>query len=151
MPAGRAAPPLPLLLLLLLLAAGPLLLGSGGVAGASNPGLACYQCNVTDNLQCGEPLPCPTDQAYDRCRTTIRRRGGGVKTIIKDCTLGKCWLDGGATSALGLDQCDTSRPNVECVHCCEESGCNASSAQRRRTLAGAVAAVILLSILIQML
>ncbi|XP_043215328.1 uncharacterized protein LOC122378385 [Amphibalanus amphitrite] len=132
-----------------------LLVLTGGARAAaavtSEAGLSCYQCNVTENSQCGPPQPCPTDQAYDRCSTTLQKQDDGPMRIIKGCTLGRCFLDSGATTALGLDRCDTSRPKFDCFFCCTGDACNVSSAPRVDIAAAKLIAVVLVTSLLTLL
>ncbi|XP_022241078.1 uncharacterized protein LOC111085674 [Limulus polyphemus] len=88
--------------------------------------LKCYQCKVEANSLCTNDslLPCPDDQAYDTCMTTIEKTESSF-TITKTCALGPCNLrDPKQSTGLGLDHCDRSRSEYICVHCCKDDGCN---------------------------
>ncbi|XP_076374220.1 uncharacterized protein LOC143258689 [Tachypleus tridentatus] len=88
--------------------------------------LKCYQCKVGDNNLCTNKslLPCPDDQAYDTCMTTIKKIESSF-TITKTCALGPCNLrDPKQSTGLGLDHCDRSRSEYTCIHCCKDDGCN---------------------------
>ncbi|KAF0305332.1 hypothetical protein FJT64_023025 [Amphibalanus amphitrite] len=75
----------------------------------------------------------------------------GPMRIIKGCTLGRCFLDSGATTALGLDRCDTSRPKFDCFFCCTGDACNVSSAPRVDIAAAKLIAVVLVTSLLTLL
>ncbi|XP_022257546.1 uncharacterized protein LOC111089405 [Limulus polyphemus] len=88
--------------------------------------LKCYQCKVEANSLCTDDylLPCPDDQAYDTCMTTIEQTKSRF-IITKTCALGPCnLLDSKQSTGLGLDHCDRSSSEYSCVHCCKDDGCN---------------------------
>ncbi|GFT74911.1 uncharacterized protein NPIL_228051 [Nephila pilipes] len=89
--------------------------------------LKCYQCEVRDSKLCNEDylLPCPDNQAYDSCLTRIYKTKEDGVWIHKNCALAPCSLrDTSQASGLGLDHCDRSQDEYDCVSCCKENGCN---------------------------
>lgn len=48
--------------------------------------------------------------------------------IHKSCALGPCSLrDESQSSGLGLDNCDRSQDEYDCISCCRQDGCNTGS------------------------
>ncbi|GIY26631.1 uncharacterized protein CDAR_593651 [Caerostris darwini] len=113
--------------------------------------LKCYQCEVRESAQCTDKylLPCPANQAYDRCQTRIHKTKNDDAWIYKSCTLAPCSLrDESQTSGLGLNHCDRSQEEYDCVSCCKENGCNTGrGAMCRPTFTTIITAILLASFL----
>ncbi|XP_054706736.1 uncharacterized protein LOC129216547 [Uloborus diversus] len=91
----------------------------------------CYQCEVRDLSLCTDEYlqECPDNQAYDSCLTRISKTKDDGVWIHKSCALGPCSLrDQSQTTGLGLDHCDRSQAEYDCITCCKEDGCNTGGA-----------------------
>ncbi|KAG8175268.1 hypothetical protein JTE90_023942 [Oedothorax gibbosus] len=89
--------------------------------------MKCYQCEVRESSLCTDEYlqTCPDNQAYDSCLTRIYKTKDDGPWIHKSCALAPCTLrDQSQSSGLGLDYCDRSQNEYDCVSCCKENGCN---------------------------
>ena len=53
-------------------------MNAGPFAATTENDLICYQCQSHSLEECRKPKylkPCPNDQAYNRCETTIKKKG----------------------------------------------------------------------------
>ncbi|XP_046408221.1 uncharacterized protein LOC124172776 [Ischnura elegans] len=90
---------------------------------------SCYQCSTSSpSDKCGPEDLKPCKQPADRCYTTIRREPGEPFNVVRECALGPCQSEIGALVSLVGDgeHCDVSKPHVNCLLCCRDSGCNAA-------------------------
>ncbi|XP_020999837.2 uncharacterized protein [Parasteatoda tepidariorum] len=87
--------------------------------------IKCYQCEVTENHLCTDEYLLLCQRAYDMCLTRIYKKKGNQTWIYKNCALGPCALrDDTQTAGLGLDHCDRSQDEFDCISCCKGDGCN---------------------------
>ncbi|GFR33698.1 uncharacterized protein TNCT_551681 [Trichonephila clavata] len=110
--------------------------------------LKCYQCEVREAKLCTDEylLPCPDNQAYDTCLTRIRKTKDDGVWIHKNCALAPCSLrDTSQSSGLGLDHCDRSQDEYDCVSCCKENGCNTGGGTACQPTIVSIIALILLA------
>ncbi|GBM34292.1 hypothetical protein AVEN_253012-1 [Araneus ventricosus] len=110
--------------------------------------LKCYQCEVRKSEQCTDEylLRCPNDQAYDSCMTRIFKTKGEEAWIRKTCALAPCSLrDASQASGLGLDHCDRSQDEYDCVTCCKGDGCNTGCGAICRPVFAIISALLILT------
>eukprot|EP00094_Tigriopus_californicus_P004582 TCALIF_04413-PA protein Name:"Protein of unknown function" AED:0.00 eAED:0.00 QI:10/1/1/1/0.5/0.66/3/126/158 len=89
--------------------------------------LMCFQCKSSSLEECRKMKylqPCPSDQAYDRCLTSISKSSSQMNmTVTKKCALAPCFLAKSPTENQNV-QCDISQPNFQCLSCCLDNACN---------------------------
>lgn len=92
--------------------------------------LMCFQCKSSSLEECRKMKylqPCPSDQAYDRCLTSISKSSSQVNmTVTKKCALAPCFLAKSPAENQNA-QCDMSQPNFQCLSCCLDNACNTGS------------------------